>query len=64
MIFLLGLAMIGFSVGLLFIARPRNGAMVTFLRRGNADTIYTLVVVVFLGLGVATVFNEVLGLNG
>ncbi len=60
----LGLALFGSAVILLFVARPREGAVVSFLQPRNADVMYAVVTTALIGLGLATVFDGIVGLSG
>ena len=52
-----GIVMVIVGIGLIFIAMPKDGEVVPFLRIKLAEVSYTLLIVVLIGLGIATMFG-------
>ena len=64
MIILTGVGLFLAAFALLWIARPREGQMVSFLRVRWAEEIYSVAVVCFIGMGFACVFGGLAGMGG
>jgi hypothetical protein len=64
MIVITGVGFFVAAIVLLWIARPRNGEMASFLRGRWAEEMYTVVVVGCIGLGLACIFGGLVGMGG
>ncbi len=59
-----GLAMIVLGVGMVFLARPRDGTMVSFLSLPYAEITYSLLVTILIGVGVTATLGGLASLAG
>jgi hypothetical protein len=63
MIILGGVGFLLVGALMLFIARPREGAMAPLLRGRYMEETYSVTVVAFIGMGVACIFGGLAGMG-